>query len=101
MIETSLPLLGFGVISRSGAVRTQCFRDRGPANNQIISPSKGRIRINTIQKTFAPVELGLSNVFTMAQISAIRIISPRMPPTSIPIFSSFDFTISILTIRFI
>jgi len=61
------------------------FRDLGPAINQIISPSMGRRRISTIQNTFFPVEVGLSKVFTIAQISAIRITSPKMPPTSIPI----------------
>ena len=37
------------------------------------------------QKTFIPVVAELFSVFTMAQMSAIKMIRPRMPPNSIPI----------------
>lgn len=56
----------------------------GPIRYQRISPMIGRSNIITTQSTFDPVDALLWKILIIAQTSAIRIRSPKIPPISKP-----------------
>jgi hypothetical protein len=49
----------------------------GPAKNQMMNPSTGRISTSTVHSTLRPVVAELEKMFTIAQMSATRTMSPH------------------------
>ena len=47
---------------------------------QMISPTTGRMTINSTQSTFLPVSALLRTMLAIAQMSRSRMSSPRNPP---------------------
>ena len=93
LLMTALSGIAFGVVSMAGTgaafgvgldagktafsrAARRSARSRGRAPAESGSP--------TIQTTFAPVEAPLWNTLTIAQMSAIRMMRPIRPLTSMP-----------------
>jgi hypothetical protein len=68
---------GFGAL-RAESSYTVLGRERGPAKNQMMNPTTGRMMIRSVHRTLLPVEAGLPITLMIAQMSRPSTIRPKM-----------------------